>query len=108
MIELTEATKRYGSTVAVDRLSFEVRPGEVTGFLGPNGAGKTTTLRMLLGLVRPTSGTATVDGFAILAELDSNGDLIIDANDAAWSDLVIWQDADSDAETAPSHHVRGL
>ena len=48
--------------LAVDRLDFEVDPGTVTGFLGPNGAGKTTTLRMLLGLVAPTSGTATIDG----------------------------------------------
>jgi ABC-2 type transport system ATP-binding protein len=48
--------------LAVDRLSFTVEPGRVTGFLGPNGAGKTTTLRMLLGLVRPTAGTATIDG----------------------------------------------
>jgi ABC-2 type transport system ATP-binding protein len=55
-------TKRFGDVVAVDRLSFEVGPGTVTGFLGPNGAGKTTTLRMLLGLVAPTSGTATIDG----------------------------------------------
>jgi len=54
-------TKRFGAVTAVQDLSFDVGPG-VTGFLGPNGAGKTTTLRMLLGLVRPTSGTATVDG----------------------------------------------
>jgi ABC-type Na+ transport system ATPase subunit NatA len=46
MIELHDVTKRYGNTVAVDHLSFEVRPGEVTGFLGPNGAGKSTTMRM--------------------------------------------------------------
>ena len=57
-------TKRFGSTVAVDDLTATVRPGRVTGFLGPNGAGKTTTLQMLLGLVRPTSGTATFDGRA--------------------------------------------
>jgi ABC-2 type transport system ATP-binding protein len=56
-------TKRYGRTTAVDHLSFEVRPGRVTGFLGPNGAGKSTTLRMLLGLVRPSGGDATVLGF---------------------------------------------
>ncbi|WP_055688633.1 ATP-binding cassette domain-containing protein [Streptomyces prasinus] len=62
MIEATELTKRYGRTTAVDRMSFTVRPGVVTGFLGPNGAGKTTTLRMLLGLNRPTGGTVTVDG----------------------------------------------
>jgi ABC-2 type transport system ATP-binding protein len=62
MIEVREVTKRYGSTVAVDGLSFEVREGEVTGFLGPNGAGKTTTLRMVLNLVTPTAGTATIGG----------------------------------------------
>jgi ABC-2 type transport system ATP-binding protein len=55
-------TKRFGRVVAVNDLSFDVLPGRVTGFLGPNGAGKTTTLRMLLGLVVPTSGTALVDG----------------------------------------------
>jgi ABC-2 type transport system ATP-binding protein len=55
-------TKTFGAVRAVDDLGFEVRPGRVTGFLGPNGAGKTTTLRMLLGLVRPTSGTATIGG----------------------------------------------
>jgi len=60
---VTEAlTKRYGSRAAVDRLSLTVRRGEVFGFLGPNGAGKTTTLRMLTGLVRPTSGSAWVLG----------------------------------------------
>jgi ABC-2 type transport system ATP-binding protein len=55
-------TKRFGRVTAVDGLDFEVKPGHVTGFLGPNGAGKSTTLRMVLGLVRPTSGTATVLG----------------------------------------------
>ncbi|HEU4347874.1 MAG TPA: ATP-binding cassette domain-containing protein [Actinoplanes sp.] len=54
--------KRFGGVVAVDDLSFEVRPGTLTGFVGPNGAGKTTTLRMILGLVRPTAGTALVNG----------------------------------------------
>ena len=55
-------TKRFGSFTAVDHLDFEVEPGRITGFLGPNGSGKTTTLRMLLGLVRATDGTATIDG----------------------------------------------
>jgi ABC-2 type transport system ATP-binding protein len=55
-------TKRFGGITAVDDLHFEVKPGHVTGFLGPNGAGKSTTLRIVLGLVRPTSGTATVLG----------------------------------------------
>ncbi len=61
-IEIRGLTKRFGSLTAVDDLTFSVDPGRITGFLGPNGAGKTTTLRMLLGLVRPTSGTATIGG----------------------------------------------
>jgi ABC-2 type transport system ATP-binding protein len=61
-LEVAGLTKHFGSTVALDDLSFTVRPGVVTGFLGPNGSGKTTTLRCLLGLVEPTRGTATVDG----------------------------------------------
>lgn len=61
-IEVNALTKNFGSVRAVDDLSFTVRPGEVTGFLGPNGAGKTTTLRMLLGLVAPDSGSATIGG----------------------------------------------
>ena len=56
MIDVVNVTKRYGSTVAVDQLSFEVRAGEVTGVLGPNGAGKSTTMRMMVGLDTPTSG----------------------------------------------------
>jgi ABC-2 type transport system ATP-binding protein len=62
VIEVEALTKRYRSTVAVDRLSFTVAPGLVTGFLGPNGAGKTTTLRILLGLAAPTSGRALIGG----------------------------------------------
>jgi ABC-2 type transport system ATP-binding protein len=62
MLEVHELTKRYGDTVAVDHISFTVRPGVVTGFLGPNGAGKSTTMRMILGLDRPTSGEALVAG----------------------------------------------
>ena len=62
MIELRAVTKRYGSTNAVDDLSFTVPPGQITGFLGPNGAGKTTTMRLILGLDRPTAGTVTVNG----------------------------------------------
>ena len=69
-IEISNLTKRFGSFTAVDDLSFVVEPGRITGFLGPNGAGKTTTLRMALGLVRPTSGTATIDSqtYAELAD----------------------------------------
>lgn len=62
MIDATHLTKTYGERTAVNDLSFTVKPGVVTGFLGPNGAGKSTTMRMLLGLDRPTSGTATING----------------------------------------------
>ncbi|HUZ43809.1 MAG TPA: ABC transporter ATP-binding protein [Acidimicrobiales bacterium] len=62
MIEIRELTKRFGPKLAVDSLSFDVRPGMVTGFLGPNGAGKSTTMRMVIGLDRPTAGTAIVNG----------------------------------------------
>jgi len=61
-IEVRELTKRYGDTVAIDHLSFEVHPGRVTGFLGPNGAGKSTTLRMIVGLDAPTSRSALING----------------------------------------------
>ena len=61
-IEIHGLSKRFGDVAALDDLSFSARAGAVTGFLGPNGAGKTTTLRMLLGLVTPTAGTATIDG----------------------------------------------
>jgi ABC-2 type transport system ATP-binding protein len=63
-LEFRGVTKHFGPVRAVEDLSFTVEPGRVTGFLGPNGSGKTTTLRMLLGLVRPTTGTATVGGRA--------------------------------------------
>ena len=81
-ISFQNLTKRYGSVLAVDDLSFDVEPGQVTGFLGPNGSGKTTTLRILLGLATPTAGTATIGGLAyhqlpdpvrqVGAALDSN------------------------------------
>ena len=62
MIEVSHLSKHYGSVAAVNDLSFVARPGVVTGFLGPNGAGKSTTIRAIVGLERPTSGSATVDG----------------------------------------------
>ncbi|MEV1023473.1 ATP-binding cassette domain-containing protein [Streptomyces sp. NPDC050264] len=64
MIEAVGLTKRYGAKTAVYNLSFQVRPGTVTGFLGPNGSGKSTTMRMILGLDRPTSGHVTIGGHA--------------------------------------------
>jgi len=62
IIEIIQLTKRYGNTIALDNLTLTVTKGEVLGFLGPNGAGKTTTIRLLLGLIKPTSGTATILG----------------------------------------------
>lgn len=62
MIEAANLSKRYGSKLAVDNISFTVEPGTVTGFLGPNGAGKSTTMRLIMGLDRPTSGSVTVNG----------------------------------------------
>src|SRR5690606_5706999 len=62
MIAASGLTKRYGNTAAVDNLTFEVKPGIVTGFLGPNGAGKTTSMRLILGLDAATEGSVTVNG----------------------------------------------
>src|SRR4051794_24443227 len=62
MIDVDHVSKRYGERLAVDDLTFTVKPGVVTGFLGPNGAGKSTTMRLILGLDAPTSGRATVGG----------------------------------------------
>jgi ABC-2 type transport system ATP-binding protein len=67
LIQLIELTKRFGQLVAVDRINLHVRPGEIFGFLGPNGAGKTTTIKMLTGLLKPTSGSALVDGYDVVA-----------------------------------------
>jgi ABC-2 type transport system ATP-binding protein len=64
LIQARDLTKRYGGKVAVDHLSFDVEPGMVTGFLGPNGAGKSTTMRLISGLDRPDTGTATIGGRA--------------------------------------------
>jgi ABC-2 type transport system ATP-binding protein len=63
MISLQSLTKHFGSQIAVDSLSFEIPAGQIVGFLGPNGAGKSTTLKMLTGMLQPTSGTAVIGGF---------------------------------------------
>ena len=64
-IDVKNLTKRYDTTVALDRITFEVQAGEIMGFLGPNGAGKTTTLRILTGLLAPTEGSVTIDGLDV-------------------------------------------
>ncbi len=94
LIEVRHLTKRYGPTLAVDDLSFTVRPGAVTGFLGPNGAGKTTTMRVALGLAAPATGEVLVGGrrygqierplFEVGALLDANG---IETGRTAWEHL---------------------
>src|SRR5499433_2292199 len=68
MIKVSELTKRYARTTAVDQISFEVQKGQIVGFLGPNGAGKTTTMRVLTCFLPPTSGAATVAGFDVLEQ----------------------------------------
>lgn len=69
-IEVTNLTKRFGKFTAVDHINFVVKRGEIFGFLGANGAGKSTTIRMLIGLLQPTSGTATVGGFDIIKQTE--------------------------------------
>jgi len=99
MVSATGLTRTFGQFVAVDRVSFEVAPGEIFGFLGSNGAGKTTVIRMLCGLLRPTSGSGTVAGFDIAtrsAEIKSRigymsqkfslyGELTVDENLRFWA-----------------------
>ena len=100
-VEVYDLTKRFGDFTAVDRVTFTVHPGEIFGFLGPNGAGKTTTLRMLSGLLAPTSGDACVADLDILTETEAvkqkigymsqlfslYGDLTVDENIAFFAGL---------------------
>ena len=71
VIQAEALTKRFGDFTAVNNVIFEVRPGEVLGYLGPNGSGKTTTIRMLLGLLVPTQGSAQVLGFDIVRDSEA-------------------------------------
>ncbi len=71
IISVKDLTKKFGAFTAVDKISFDVRPGEIFGFLGANGAGKTTAMRMLCGLSIPTSGKATVAGFDVYRQTES-------------------------------------
>ncbi len=68
VIEVSNLCKQFSSTIAVDDISFSIEKGEICGYLGPNGAGKTTTVRMLTGMLKPTSGTATIDGLDIIEQ----------------------------------------
>ena len=80
MLTASHLTRRFESRVAVDDLSFELAPGQIFALLGPNGAGKTTTLRMLAGLISPSSGSVHIDGEAMTAHLDR---IIADPAEAA-------------------------
>jgi ABC-2 type transport system ATP-binding protein len=66
-VKVANLTRAFGSFIAVDHISFEVEQGEIFGFLGPNGAGKSTTIRMLCGIVAPSSGTASIAGYEVTA-----------------------------------------
>ena len=70
VVQVKELEKKFGRFVAVDKVSFSVRKGEIFGFLGPNGAGKSTTIRMLCGIITPTSGFGSVAGYDIFAEAE--------------------------------------
>ena len=91
-IVASELTRYHGDLLAVDHVNFEVQPGEIFGYLGPNGAGKTTTIRLLTGLLRPTQGTATVNGYDILH--DSHGIKrsigVVPENSNIYNELSAW------------------
>ena len=93
VIHASDLTKVFGSSTAVDHVSFEVRKGEIFGFLGPNGAGKTTTTRMLTGVIPPDVGTATILGHDIRSEpvLAKQGFGVVPETSNAYTDLTAWQ-----------------
>ncbi len=93
MIEIKDLTKAFGPFVAVDRISFGVRPGEVLGFLGPNGAGKSTTMKMITGFLTPTAGTVRVFGHDVVREPLKAKQLIgyLPEGAPAYGDMTPWQ-----------------
>jgi ABC-2 type transport system ATP-binding protein len=95
-VEAVELTRRFGDFVAVDRVSFGVREGEVFGFLGPNGSGKTTTIRMLCGILAPTSGVARVAGFDVAIEPERVKERIgyMSQRFSLYPDLSVWENLD--------------
>jgi ABC-2 type transport system ATP-binding protein len=95
-VEVRDLTKRFDGFAAVDRVSFDVRPGEVVGYLGPNGSGKTTTIRMLLGILRPTSGRGTVLGFDVSTEAEAIRARVgyMSQKFALYDELTAWENLD--------------
>ena len=92
-IDVADLTKRFGTTLAVDHISFSVQEGEIFGFLGPNGAGKTTTTRMLTGVIPPDAGTALILGYDIRHSpvLAKQGFGVVPETSNAYTDLSAWQ-----------------
>ncbi|MCD6451590.1 MAG: ABC transporter ATP-binding protein [Acidobacteria bacterium] len=92
-IETEELTKRFGDLVAVDNLTLRVKEGEIFGFLGPNGAGKTTTVRMLVGILTPSSGNARVGGYDLLKETERIKEIIgyMSQHFGLYEDLTVWE-----------------
>jgi ABC-2 type transport system ATP-binding protein len=93
IVKVTDLTRRFGKFTAVDAISFEVGHGEVFGFLGANGAGKTTAIRMLTGLLRPTSGSASVNGLDVYREVDKIKQNIgyMSQRFSLYEDLTVWE-----------------
>jgi ABC-type branched-subunit amino acid transport system ATPase component len=87
VLRVTDLTKRYGDLLAVDRLSLEVRRGEILGFLGPNGAGKTTTLKMMCGLLRPDAGRIEINDRPLLA----GETRLLSAVGVSPQNIVVWE-----------------
>jgi ABC-2 type transport system ATP-binding protein len=92
-IQVENLTRRFGSFTAVDHISFSVQPGEILGYLGPNGCGKTTTIRMLLGLLRPNEGQASVLGFDIVRQAEKIRACCgyMSQKFAIYDDLTVWE-----------------
>src|ERR1044072_7933096 len=103
-IEINGLTKKFGNFTAVDGVSFSVESGEIFGFLGPNGSGKSTLIRMLCGLITPTTGTARVSGFDILTHIDEVRQSIgyMSQQFSLYQDLTVWENINFYA------HVYGL
>src|SRR5512140_3729122 len=93
VIYVDELTRRFGDFVAVDHVSFEVNAGEIVGYLGPNGSGKTTTIRMLLGLLAPSAGSATVLGFDSFKQTEEVRARVgyMSQKFAIYDDLTVWE-----------------
>lgn len=93
VISVRDLTKRFGDFTAVDRISFDVRRGEIFGFLGANGAGKTTAMRMLCGLSFPTSGCGTVAGYDVMCEGEQIKRYIgyMSQRFSLYNDLTVWE-----------------